>query len=52
MKMARGLFLMGLTHDFAYAFGENQTDHEHEGGRILRDYLASIGLILYLMEST
>ena len=32
---ARGLFLMGLTHDFAYAFVENQTDHEHEGGRIL-----------------
>ena len=34
-KMARSLFLMGLTHDFAYAFVENQTDHEHEGGRIL-----------------
>ena len=32
---ARGLFLMGLVHDFAYAFVENQTDHEHEGGRIL-----------------
>ena len=34
--VARGLFLMGLTHDFAYAFVENQTDHEHEGGRILK----------------
>ena len=34
-NMARSLFLMGLTHDFAYAFVENQTDHEHEGGRIL-----------------
>ncbi len=33
--VARGLFLMGLTQDFAYAFVENQTDHEHEGGRIL-----------------
>ena len=33
--VARGLFLMGLTHDFAYAFVENQMDHEHEGGRIL-----------------
>ena len=33
--VARGLFLMGLTHDFAYAFVKNQTDHEHEGGRIL-----------------
>ena len=32
---ARGLFLMGLVHDFAYAFVENQTDHEYEGGRIL-----------------
>ena len=32
---ARGLFLMGLVHDFAYAFVENQTEHEHEGGRIL-----------------
>ena len=34
--VARGLFLMGLTHDFAYAFVENQTEHEHEGGRILK----------------
>ena len=34
--VARSLFLMGLTHDFAYAFVENQTDHEHEGGRILK----------------
>ena len=34
--MARSLFLMGLVHDFAYAFVENQTDHEHEGGRILK----------------
>ena len=35
--VARSLFLMGLVHDFAYAFVENQTDqdHEHEGGRIL-----------------
>ena len=33
---ARSLFTMGLTHDFAYAFVENQTDHEHEGGRILK----------------
>ena len=33
--VARGLFVMGLTHDFAYAFVKNQTDHEHEGGRIL-----------------
>ena len=34
-NVARSLFLMGLTHDFAYAFVENQTEHEHEGGRIL-----------------
>lgn len=34
--VARGLFLMGLMHDFAYAFVENQTEHEHEGGRILK----------------
>lgn len=34
--VARGLFLMGLTHDFAYTFVENQTEHEHEGGRILK----------------
>ena len=33
--MARGLFVMGLTHDFAYTFVKNQMDHEHEGGRIL-----------------
>ena len=33
--VARSLFVMGLTHDFAYAFVKNQTDHEHEGGRIL-----------------
>ena len=33
--VARSLFTMGLMHDFAYAFVENQTDHEHEGGRIL-----------------
>ena len=33
--MARSLFLMGLVHDFAYSFVENQADHEHEGGRIL-----------------
>ena len=32
---ARSLFTMGLMHDFAYAFVENQTNHEHEGGRIL-----------------
>lgn len=34
--VARSLFVMGLTHDFAYAFVENQTNHEHEGGRILK----------------
>lgn len=34
--VARGLFVMGLTHDFAYAFVKNQTEHEHEGGRILK----------------
>ena len=34
--VARSLFVMGLTHDFAYAFVKNQTDHEHEGGRILK----------------
>ena len=34
--VARSLFLMGLMHDFAYAFVENQTEHEHEGGRILK----------------
>ncbi len=33
--VARGLFVMGLTHDFAYAFVKDQADHEHEGGRIL-----------------
>lgn len=33
---ARSLFAMGLIHDFAYTFVENQTEHEHEGGRILR----------------
>ncbi|QWQ31888.1 HD domain-containing protein [Candidatus Minimicrobia naudis] len=35
--VARSLFVMGLTHDFAYPFVENQTRrHEHEGGRILK----------------
>ena len=33
---ARSLFAMGLIHDFAYTFVENQTEHEHEGGRILK----------------
>ena len=30
------MFYLGLIHDAAYEFVDNQEDHEHKGGEILR----------------